>query len=90
MISFVFKWATKYVCLVALFLASFLAIHAMASLVVALLSYSDFGDILRSGFVVFSGFVTIGLTIAVWSRYDDHVEHKKYNLETTGVMIRKY
>ena len=89
MIRFVFKCAARYVCLVALFLASFLAIHAMASLVVALLSYSDFGDILRSGFVVFSGFVTIGLTIAVWSSYDDYVEHKKCNLETTGVMIRR-
>jgi len=33
--------------------------------------------------------VTIGLAIAVWSSYDDHVEHKKYNLETTGVMIRR-
>lgn len=90
MISFVFKCATRYVCLVALFLASFLAIHAMTSLVVALLSYSDFVDILRSGFVVFSGFVTIGLALAVWSKYDDHVEHMKYNLENTGVMIRRY
>jgi ABC-type uncharacterized transport system permease subunit len=89
MIMFVFKCAARYVCLVALFLASFLAIHAMASLVVALLSYLDFVDILRSGFVVFSGFVTIGLAIAVWLSYDDHVEHKKYNLETTGVMIRR-
>jgi len=85
MIMFVFKSAARYVCLVALFLASFMAIHSMACIVFGLLSGTGFHDWFGSGVVIFSMITTIAFSIVVSQDYiEKQNKMRNYYLSVKG------